>query len=98
MQLIIYPIVKIDKNQLLQLSKNIKLKIPTGLNFDYKNKINQVRVIPGLDKFKIEIIYTKETKTKKYNNNYAAIDLGVNNLITMVSYSDAKIIDGKYFK
>ena len=80
------------------MSKNVKLKIPTGLNFDYGNKINQVRVIPDLDKFRIEIVYTKETKAKKYNNSYASIDLGVTNLITMVTHNNAIIIDGKYFK
>ena len=40
--LLIYPTVKIDKNSLLSLSKNVKLKVPTGLNFDY-NKIKLIK-------------------------------------------------------
>ena len=53
------------------------------------NKINQVRILPKINCFKIEIIYEIDTIKLKGNQNIAAIDLGLKNLVTLV-YSNNK--------
>jgi len=57
------------------------------LNAQTKNKIVEIQVIPTkTKKYKINIIYDyEEEKLKKDNKNYCAIDLGVNNLMTITS-------------
>lgn len=62
--------------------------------------INQVRVVPKNSYYKIEVIYeVDEPEELKDNGNYAAIDLGVNNLAT-VSFNNYKpfIINGRPIK
>lgn len=76
------------KNGYINLSKTLKIRIP---QYDkYKEKLTsfqQVRINPQLDKsFVIEIIYNdSEIRNPKLNyNEYSSIDLGVNNLVTLV--------------
>ena len=72
------------KNNKLRFPKKINLTIPTRLH-DYTN-LREVRLIPTLDKYKIEIIYEKEPIITELNNNKAiSIDLGMKNIITMVN-------------
>jgi len=72
------------KNNKLRFPKKINLTIPTRLH-DYTN-LREVRLIPTLDKYKIEIIYEKEpTITELNNNKIVSIDLGMKNIITMVN-------------
>lgn len=68
-----------------------KIKFPrifNGLILKIRNKniqkLNQIRICPKIDCFKIEIIYEVEDVNLLQNNNYAAIDLGLNNLLTIV--------------
>ena len=65
------------KNGYLKLSgcKN-KIKV-------LHNNIQQVRVIPQVNRYMIEIIYTVPDTEVKINTNYVGIDLGLNNLATI---------------
>jgi len=65
-----------------------------------KENINQVRIVPKLGYFIIEIIYTiKSNKNIIENNKIASIDLGVNNLMSVTSnVFDPFIINGKPVK
>ena len=53
------------------------------------NKINQVRILPKIDCFKIEVIYEVNDVKLSDNENIASIDLGLKNLVTLV-YSNNK--------
>ena len=82
-------------NQQCKLN-HYKIKFPrifNGLMLKIRNKniqkLNQIRICPKIDCFKIEIIYEVEDIDLLQNNNYAAIDLGLNNLLTIV-YSNNK--------
>lgn len=76
----------------------------SGLNFKIESDIKdikQVRIIPkSLGNYCIDIIYEKEELSKLDNNNYASIDIGVNNLATVVTNTGTTpfIINGKPLK
>lgn len=53
------------------------------------NKINQIRILPKIDCFKIEVIYEVSDVKLSDNENIASIDLGLKNLVTLV-YSNNK--------
>ena len=88
----------LQKHKLLNLS-SLKLSIATSIKYD---NIKQVRIIKKLNNYIIEIVYQASfPDTLCDNNRYAAIDLGVNNLATVVSnVSGVKpyIISGKKLK
>ena len=75
-----------------------------GVDFTFKSehkKINQVRIIPLPNKnYSIEIIYDVQEKEVKENTNYAGVDIGLNNLATIVTNTGARpvIINGKPLK
>jgi IS605 OrfB family transposase len=56
------------------------LKIPTQLD-----KIAEVRIIPKLNSYCVEIVYEKLEIESNVNTNYAFIDLGLNNLAALTS-------------
>ena len=60
----------------------------------------QIRIIPKLDYFVLEVIYdAKEKELKQDNNRYMSIDLGVNNLAACTSnVINSFIINGKPIK
>lgn len=80
----------ISKDGYLRLSKDFKLK---SVKTTIQNKnFRQVRIVPKLDYFKIEIVYEKiEGEYVQYaklinkRTNNAAIDIGVDNLATVTS-------------
>lgn len=87
-----------DKAHKIRLSK-------CGIEFytkieDFKS-INCVRIVPQLERYTIEVVYTiPDVEQLKSNRTYAAIDLGVSNLAT-ITYSNGqqpKIINGKPLK
>ena len=82
----------------IKLSK-CDIEFYTKIN-DYKS-INCVRIVPQLEQYTIEVIYTiEDIQPLKSNRTYVSIDLGVNNLAT-ITYSDGsqpKIINGKPLK
>lgn len=84
------------KNNIISLSgTNIKIKTK-------QTNINQVRVVPLLDQYVIEVIYTKEDVIKLSDNQkYLSIDLGINNLATIttnIKKIKPLIINGKPLK
>lgn len=84
------------KTRQIKLSKTniiFKSKIPW-------EQIDQVRIIPGNGIYTIELIYTvPDIQQKEFNDKCAGVDLGVNNLVTLVSNIDTpKIFNGKPLK
>lgn len=83
-----------DNNIVLKLDTDTKINIPTD-----KNNVQQVRIIPKGNHYVIEIIYNVEYTLKEDIGCYAAIDLGVSNLATVVSNkAQSIIIDGRKIK
>lgn len=83
----------------IKLSQSI-IEFKTKIT-DFK-QINCIRIIPRLDYYVIEVIYTiPDTEIKQNNNRYMSIDLGVNNLATLTSNVkgiNPIIINGKPLK
>ena len=93
------------KNDCIVLSKKDNLKIHIPQFEKYKNKLNkfqQVRIIPLLDKsFKVEIVYEckKELNPNLNYDLYSSIDLGVDNLATLVlPDNNPMLFNGKQVK
>lgn len=96
----------IDKNGYLKLSNELTLHtVRTNIT---KTNFQQVRIIPKLDYFQIDIVYNKiegeyTRQAKKQNKllNNAAIDIGVDNLATVTSDDEETqplIINGRPLK
>ena len=93
----------IKKDGFIHLSKKLKVHIP---QFEkYYNRIKnfkQVRIIPLLDKsFKVEVVYVcKEELNPNLNYDlYSSVDLGIDNLVTMVLPDDNPLLfNGKQVK
>ena len=93
----------IKKDGFIHLSKKLKIHIPQFEKYYDKIKnFKQVRIIPLLDmSFKVEIIYEcKEELNNKLNYDlYSSVDLGVDNLVTMVlPDSEPLLFNGKVVK
>lgn len=84
----IYLAKKYDRLKLKPLHDNVKYK--------------QIRLIPKYDHFKVELIYEKEIEDNQSlnQNKYAAIDLGLNNLATLITNFNSRpiIYSGKKLK
>lgn len=102
--ILIYPNQGVQiKDNYLVLSKDIKIRIPQYDKYaDKLGNFQQVRIIPKLNgKFKVEIVYVDNTI---YNYDldsslYSSIDLGVDNLATMVLPNQNPILfNGKPLK
>ena len=92
-----------NQNAKLQNNGTIKLqKFLDGLNVKTRqNNINQVRIITKNDKIIINVLYSQaEYKSNVDKEKVLGIDLGVNNLMTIVSNTKMTpfIIDGKPLK
>ena len=85
---------KLKNNVLsLKINNNNKIDIDTNLN------VQIVRIIHKGNHIVIELIYNKEYELKSDNKQYAAIDLGLNNLVTLTSnVCQSVIYDGKKLK
>lgn len=98
---VIYTIQALSKKE---LKKNIIKLSKTKIHFKTRvpiESINQVRVIPKLNNIiVIEVIYTVQEKEQVQNNNVIGIDLGLDNLATVVNNvnSEKLIINGKPLK
>ena len=84
-----------NKTGLIHLSKtNIKFK--SNIPFE---QIQEVKVVPKNGYYELQVIYTVEEEKPVVSNNYAAIDLGLNNLATVVTnVSSPVIINGRPLK
>ena len=98
---VIYTIQALSKKE---LKKGIIKLSKTNIHFKTKvplESINQVRIIPKLNNvIVIEVVYTEEEKEQIQNNNIIGIDLGLDNLATVVNNvnSEKLIINGKPLK
>lgn len=82
------------KNGILKLS-SCNIQIPTDKN------VQQARIVPlKTGEYKIEIVYLKQEPVLTINERYAGIDIGLNNLATVVTNTELKpfIINGKQLK
>lgn len=69
-----------ENNNLIICKSNLNLKIPTKVE-----KPQQVRIIPKVGCYVIEVVYEIEENRLKQNQRVAAIDLGLNNLAAVVT-------------
>ena len=94
--------IVIYTNQCFKLKNNIlSLKINNNNKIDINTNLNVqiVRIIHKGNHIVIELIYNKEYELKCDNKQYAAIDLGLNNLVTLTSnVCQSVIYDGKKLK
>ena len=88
------------KDGRIRLSKDLFIAIPQWEKYgDRLKSLCQVRLIPNIRNIKVEIIYEKEPqKADVDKTKYAAIDLGLDNLATMVTSEGCTIYSGKYLK
>lgn len=64
------------------------------------NKLKEVRIVPRMHNYVIEVVYQVKEKMRYDNGKYAAIDLGLNNLAT-VAFNDVSkplIVNGRPLK
>ena len=64
------------------------------------NKLKEVRIVPRMHNYVIEVVYQVKEKTRYDNGKYVAIDLGLNNLATVAFNDGSKplIVNGRPLK
>ena len=84
-----------EDNNLIICKSDLNLRIPTQVD-----NPQQVRIIPKLGFYVIEVVYEGEETLAKQNNKVASIDLGLNNLATVVTNdgSNPILMSGKKIK
>ena len=84
-----------DDNNLIIYKTSLDLRIPTKVE-----KPQQVRIIPKVGCYAIEIVYEIKENQPKQNQRVASIDLGLNNLATVVTNDGGNpiLISGKKIK
>ena len=84
-----------DDNNLIICKSSLDLRIPTKVETP-----QQVRIIPKVDCYVIEVVYEIKENKLKQNQRVAAIDLGLNNLATVVTNDGDNpiLISGKKIK
>lgn len=90
------------KDGRVYLSKNLSIKIPQWKKYGDKLKgFQQVRILPKGEYTVFEIIYNDDTVVNENLNysRYSSIDLGVNNLVTLVNdFTKPLLYNGKQVK
>lgn len=88
------------KDGVIKLLRGIKIHIPQWEKYcGVLQSWQQVRLIPNNRDIKVEIIYEQEIKQADVSKDKcAAIDLGIDNLATMVTSEGCVIYSGKYLK
>jgi putative transposase len=89
------------RNGYLVLSKNLKIRVPQFHKYEKElSEFQQVRIIPKKTYMKVEVVYEQnDTISLLDKSRYASIDLGLNNLVTMVTnFSEPIIYNGKQIK
>ena len=84
-----------ENGEIIICPKDLNLMIPTKVD-----KPKCVRIVPKLGAFVIEVIYEVKESPLKHTNNFAAIDLGVDNLasITFSNGVNPILVSGKRIK
>ncbi|WP_255258151.1 transposase [Bacillus sp. AFS018417] len=67
------------------------IKLNIGKLFGHIENLKEVRVSPAYGKFKVEIVTEQSDSVLKYvdNNRYMSIDLGINNIATIITNTGA---------
>ena len=88
------------KDGQIRLAKDLLIAIPQWEKYgEQVAKFNQIRLIPERDKVKVEIVYDKDLSVSDVDkSNFASIDLGIDNLATMVTSYGCTIWSGKHVK
>lgn len=88
------------KDGQIRLAKDLLIAIPQWEKYgEQVAKFNQIRLIPERDKVKVEIVYDKDLSVSDVDkSNFASIDLGIDNLATMVTSYGCTIWSGKHLK
>lgn len=87
---------KRDKNGYLIVSpRDLKLTIPTR-----REEVKQVRIVPQLNYYVIEVVYEAQEEEMRTGVVVGAIDLGLNNIATIVTNDKKRplILSGKKLK
>ena len=84
-----------DENNLIICKSSLDLRIPTKVETP-----QQVRIVPKVGCYVIEVIYEIKENQPKQNQRVASIDLGLNNLATVVTNDGDNpiLISGKKIK
>ena len=84
-----------EYGEIILCPKDLNLVIPTKVD-----KPKCVRIVPKLGAVVIEVIYEVEETPLKHTNNYAAIDLGVDNLasVTFTNGVNPLLVNGRKIK
>ncbi len=97
--IVIYPIDAISKPA---LNKGIVKLSQTNIEFSTQAKnISQVRIVPKLNHYVIEVVYTVNEPHKSLGKYTAGIDLGLNNLMAITSNHPGRrplLINGRPLK
>lgn len=88
------------KDGQMRLTKDLLITIPQWERYSKDvSMFNQIRLIPEREKVKVEIVYEKELVVSDVDKSkYASIDLGIDNLATMVTSDGCVIWSGKHLK
>lgn len=88
------------KDGRIRLAKDLFVSIPQWEKYGKNLKsMHQVRLLPNCRNIKVEIVYEKEIEQADVDKaKYASIDLGLDNLATMVTTEGCTIYSGKYLK
>ncbi|MFW5614906.1 MAG: RNA-guided endonuclease InsQ/TnpB family protein [Prevotella pectinovora] len=88
------------KDGRIRLAKDLFISVPQWEKYGESLKsVHQVRLIPNSRNIKVEIVYEKEIEQTDVDKaKYASIDLGLDNLATMVTSEGCTIYSGKYLK
>lgn len=88
------------KDGKIRLAKDLVIPIPQWEK--YKERVQdfqQVRILPSGKKLKVEIVYRQEAIDTDLNKSkYASIDLGIDNLATMVTDKGSFLYSGRFLK
>lgn len=84
-----------ENGEIVICPKDLNLMIPTKVD-----KPKCVRIVPKLSAFVIEVIYEVKESPLKHTNNFAAIDLGINNLasVTFSNGINPLLVNGQKIK
>ena len=84
-----------DDNNLIICKSSLNLKIPTKVE-----NPQQIRIVPKTGYYVIEVVYEIKENKSKQNQRIASIDLGLNNLATVVTNDGDNpiLISGKKIK
>ena len=86
------------KNNHIYLNKELKIRIPKYKDYKFEN-YQQIRILPYKNYYEVEILYNREIENNNLDyTNYISIDIGLNNLVSLVSKERTILFSGKIIK